>query len=45
MEEIKWTYVTTHHAMGTWYKEYVSEDGTLAKLIWYDGYIEVYEVG
>lgn len=45
MEEIKWMYVTTHHAMGTWYEEYVSEDGTLAKEVWHDGYIEVYEVG
>ena len=45
MEEIKWMYVRTHHGQGTWYEQYVSEDGTLAKLVWYDGYEEIYEIG
>lgn len=45
MEEIKWVYVTTYHGMGTWYEQYVSEDGLLAKTVWYDGYEEIYEVG
>lgn len=45
MEETEWVYVTTYHGMGTWYEQYVSEDGILAKTVWYDGYVEIYEVG
>lgn len=43
MDNTKWIYLGTHQAMGVWFDEYVSEDGTLGKHEWYDGYIEVYE--
>ena len=44
MKDIKWNYIKTITAMGQGFKQYISEDGTLCKNIWFDGYEEVFEI-
>jgi hypothetical protein len=41
---IKWIYVKTIEAMGSGFSVYVSEDNTIGKNIWFDGYEEVYHI-
>lgn len=44
--EIKWIYLGTVQAdsAAVWCDEYISEDGTMGKQVWNDGYEEEYEV-
>ena len=44
--EIKWIYLGTIQAdsAAIWCDEYISEDGTMGKQVWNDGYEEEYEV-
>lgn len=41
---MKWVFVQEVSAMGISYKEYVSEDGILGKIVWFDGEEEIYEL-
>lgn len=45
MENIIWIYRDEYYAMGKSYEEYISADGLLVKMIWDDGFQEVYEIG
>lgn len=41
---MKWIYVGTVEVMGQGFDEYVNEDGTLCKKVWFDGDEEIYEI-
>lgn len=43
-EEIKWIFVQKDSAAGIICEEYVSEDGKLGRLVYNDGYEEIYEI-
>ena len=45
MTNIKWNYIGTIEAMGEGFDQYESEDGTLGKNVWFDGYEEIFEIG
>jgi len=44
LEEIKWIFVQKESVAGVMYEEYVSEDGKLGRLVYNDGYEEIYEI-
>lgn len=41
---MKWIYIGTVQAGAVWFDEYISENGTMGKQVWNDGYEEEYEV-
>lgn len=41
---MKWVFVEKVSVMGVSFEEYVSEDGTLGKIVWDDGEEEIYEL-
>lgn len=40
---MKWIYLDTISEMGMSVDEYTNEEGTLTRLVWSDGYEEVFE--
>lgn len=40
---MEWTYLETISEMGITVDEYINVDGTLTKLVWSDGYEEIFE--
>lgn len=45
MEKIIWFYRDEYEDGGRSYKEYISADGLLVKMIWDNGIQEVYDIG
>ena len=43
-EKIKWEFVQKTSVAGIACEEYVSEDGKLGRLVFNDGYEEIYEI-
>ena len=43
-KEIKWEFVQEVSVVGISYKEYVSEDGKFGRMVYNDGYEEIYEI-
>lgn len=43
-EEIRWEFVQEVSVAGISYEEYVSEDGKFGRLVYNDGYEEIYEI-
>jgi len=43
-EKIKWEFVQTISVAGITCKEYVSEDGKFGRMVYNDGYEEIYEI-
>ena len=43
-EKIKWVFVQEDSVAGIVCEEYVSEDGKLGRLVYNDGYEEIYEI-
>lgn len=44
-KNVKWIFVQyVGESFSNGYEEYVSEDGSLCKQIWDDGFIEIFEV-
>ena len=43
-EKIKWVFIQTTSAAGITCEEYVSEDGKFGRLVYNDGYEEIYEI-
>lgn len=43
-EEIKWVFVQKMSAAGITCEEYVSEDGELGRVVYNDGYEEIYKI-
>lgn len=43
---MKWIKIQEVHPNSCWcgYTEYISEDGTKGRQVWFDGYEEVYEI-
>jgi hypothetical protein len=45
-ENVKWIFVQyVGESFSNGFEEYVSEDGSLCKQIWDDGYIEIFKCG
>ena len=42
MENVKWIFIEEIQVNSFWYEDYISEDKTLCKRVWYDGYVEIY---
>ena len=40
-----WIFVAHFECYGVSFDEYISEDGTLVKQVWHDGYEEIFEKG
>lgn len=43
-EEIKWVFVQKDSVAGIVLEEYVSEDGKFGRLVYNDGYEEIYDI-
>ena len=43
-EKIKWAFIQENSAAGIVCEEYVSEDGKFGRLVYNDGYEEIYEI-
>ena len=44
-ENIKWNFIQEVQVGPFWFEEYLSEDETLVKKVWYDGEIEIFKCG
>ena len=44
-ENVKWIFVQEVQVGPFWFEEYLSEDETLVKKVWYDGEIEIFKHG
>ena len=44
-ENVKWNFIQEVQVGPFWFEEYLSEDETLVKKIWYDGYTEIFKCG
>ena len=44
-ENVKWIFVQEVQVGPFWFEEYLSEDETLVKKVWYDGEIEIFKCG
>ena len=44
-ENVKWVFIQEVQVGPFWFEEYLSEDETLVKKVWYDGEIEIFKCG